>query len=252
MAEVDPEQRHAAGPGPLGRPQHRSVAAQHHDDVRAVGRVLVGRDRHDPGIEAGVAVGRQVIAVLRPRGRPRRQPLPACAPRWRERSAPRRFGGSPRAGRVASLPQRSLRSLRHGPGDRPLQRLADERRGVLPHPAACTAQPEEVLDVTARTGQRARGDAERRRRPSAMAASATPCTADRRSAGSRTTPSPTAARPTSNCGFTISTRSASSVDDGHEGRQDELERDEREVGHDQRRRARARRPARAIARWCAP
>ena len=129
--------------------------------------------------------------------RPRRPPRRAGERRWQGRPAPRRFEGSPRAGRVASLPQRSLRSLRHGLGDRPSQLLAHERGGVLPHPAACPAQPEEVLDVTARTGQRARRDAEDAQ-AQPVAASATPCTADRRSAGSRTTPSPTAARPTSN------------------------------------------------------
>ncbi len=135
VAEVDAEQRHPARPGPLCRPQHGSVATEHDDDVGAVGRVLVGRHRHDARIEAGVAVGRQVIAVLLGEDDldvGRREPAHHGG---RGRTAPRRCAGSPRAGRVASLPRRSLRSLRHGPGDRPLQRLA--RRAGRRRPPSC-------------------------------------------------------------------------------------------------------------------
>ena len=60
-AEVDADQRHAARPGQLGRPQERAVAAEHQHDLGAergglVG--LVGRHRADVGdAEVGRLVG---------------------------------------------------------------------------------------------------------------------------------------------------------------------------------------------------
>ena len=72
------------------------------------------------------------------------------------------------------------------------------------------AQPQEVLDVAARSGQRARGDPPHAQAERGGLRPRRARTASARSAGSRTTP-PLGRRslPTSNCGFTIGSRSAS-------------------------------------------
>src|SRR5215468_10263996 len=188
VAEIDPEQRGAGGPGYLGGPQQRAVAAEddHHlrvgrriglgrDDVRAstsqVGR-LGSEDAHvEPGggqpayHEAGVAHRRGATGMRHDEyGALHCGPSSTARRSWSSRN-----GGAPRRS------QRKYSTLPAGPGS--------------------------GLAVTPATP-----------RPWALAAAATAATASRRSSGSRTTPPlPTRSLPTSNCGLTSRTKSASGL-----------------------------------------
>ncbi len=163
VTEVDPEQRHPARPGTFGRAEHRAVAA------RARRRRRCRRRRSRPTAPPRCP----------DRGRCRRTPpgrsrsssartTSTSAAASRRTTVARTDRASSLRGFTTSRTRRVASSVGHcGPSvtarrDRPLQRLPDERGGVVPHPAACTAQPEEVLDVTARAGQRARRDTEDR------------------------------------------------------------------------------------------
>ena len=74
--------------------------------------------------------------------------------------------------------------------------------------------------------------------PRPRSASTTSSSTRRHTSGSRITPRPrdASARPASNCGFTSSTRSAPGRGQGHEAGEHRPQRDERQVGHDQRER----------------
>ncbi len=138
---------------------------------------------------------------------------PAAAPLYRSAAGParpaRRCGSRPPAGvrqqedgtvrvRVFAL-RRSTGPLRHGSVD-----VGRVQRGCA------GAQPQKILDVPGRARQRAGRDAQR---PPARAPRPVPPPCGRlsaRSSGLRTTPPlPRRSLPTSNCGLTISTRSAS-------------------------------------------
>ena len=127
-------------------------------------------------------------------------------------------------------PQPRSRAARSPPGPRRSHR----KNSTLPD------GPGSGLTVTARAPQ-----------PRSAAASATVATASARSAGSRTTPPlPTRCLPTSNCGFTIGTRSPSSAGHADQRVEHQRERDEGEVADDQVDRPADRSPGRGRGRSC--
>ena len=179
--------------GQLGRAQDRAVTAQHEHDLGAGGR---------GGVERGTPARRSARCPRpRRRGPAPRRPRPAAGARpagpratWRRVRCGRRAApsGSP-AHPLTAVPRRTA----------PQEvRLVQRRRPG--------AQPQEVLHVAARPGQRAghhAAHAQPERRRPARRRRAPPSA---RSAGSRTTPPDgSRSRPTSNCGLTIGSRSAS-------------------------------------------
>ena len=209
MPEVDAEQRHGRPARELGRAQDRPVAAEHDRELerRQVGGVGVLGGQHRLDARA------LELAHHLAGGRPR-------PPRGRRGSRPGR-AGSPGPLRA------SASTAARDPVD------AGPRR---------RASPLAAVGATRRTRRCRSGPAAgcaRRRAPPARARRRRArhrATASTHSAGQRTTPpEPSRSRPTSNCGFTISSRSASGRGDVGERRQDEGERDEREVGDDERR-----------------
>ena len=212
-AEVDPEQRGPGGPGQLGRAQERAVAAEHQHHLAAGRGRLVRRHRLDvgdaeigrlvlehPDLEAG---RQQQLADLAgpvdhvpPAGVRDQQRVPAHLPLL-ERTRPRPSPGSALvAPRSRCEPSRSLTApppSRSRPGPPAARRGAarGRTRRCPPAPAAgCGSSP----------GCRA---------PARTPGRATVRIASARSCGSRTTPfAPTRSRPTSNCGFTIGSRSS--------------------------------------------
>ena len=127
----------------------------------------------------------------------------------------------------------SLASPRVPPVDGCGSRRPLRSTDVLPR-GGVAPQPQEELDVAGRAGQRAGHDPGGA--PAERGGGARPprATAWTRCSGSRTTPpAPSRSRPTSNCGFTIGSRSASRSGAGGQRGQDQPQRDERQVGDDQ-------------------
>ena len=190
MPEVNAEQGRAGRPGHLGGPQQRAVAAQDDHHLGVLGRLGSGRDHigacgaevgrfrgQDPDVDA---CGGEHLSD-QPRAVPRRGP--ACMRHDEHRalaihSGPSAMTASSRPGSSGGAPRRSQRkysTFPAGPGS-----------GL----AAIPATP----------------------RPDSAAAAATRATAAARSPRSRTTPpAPTRPLPTSNWGFTRSTKSASGL-----------------------------------------
>ena len=122
------------------------------------------------------------------------------------------------------IPPASVRGFGHGPHSAPgSSRAARFRDGTRRRIPCCRRDQAEDYAPPLRTQARRSGPPRRHRR-----------TASARNAGSRTTPpAPTRSRPTSNCGFTISTRSPSGARAADQRRQHQPERDERQVGDDE-------------------
>ena len=221
-----PEQRRTAVVGELRGAQDRAVAADHDHQLAVRARVVAVRELPEPGIvvepEGGGLVGQQPDLDVVPGQRvhqlaaPRRGPRarPGCASRSTRRWSVTVFTFS------SGAPGGTGRhhSLDLGRPDR-----CSDRGAATGRTRRCPTVPGSGLTVTARAPQ-----------PRAAAASATIATASARSAGSRTTPPlPTRLRPTSNCGFTISTRSPSVGRDADQRVEHQRERDEGEVADDQ-------------------
>ena len=156
MPEVDAEQRCLAAACALRRAQDGAVAAEHDDDVGVVGGVLVGGHHVNRRVQPGAAEGGEVVAVLvghgdldarvgqRPsHGREHVARLGAARVDH-EQDPPRGLDAHEGPSSTARAIARS-RPLAGEPGDR-----------LVPHPAARGhREPQEVLDVAARPGQRA-------------------------------------------------------------------------------------------------
>ena len=221
-AEVDAHERGVGVAGQLGGAQERAVTAE---------------DHHDLGVAGG---------LRRRRARPRRRRSRGPAPRRRAagRRCRRRSAGRPSV-RASSTMSR-----------RPVCTASRTRRGCLRAPAlvpSVTAAPPPLLDgpgppAAARRRGAATGRTPRcqpgraadwpppRRSPSRGTPRPAPTsrTAWTRCSGSRTTPpAPSRSRPTSNCGLTIGSRSASAPRAGGERGQHQPQRDEGQVGDDE-------------------
>ena len=186
VAEVDAEQRHTGGPGQLGGPQHRAVAAEDQHDLGALGAPRPPLD--DPRPEVLRQVGGR-----RPRPTPPRWPATGCRA-WPAEPRPRRrcagWSGAPRAGRPAPRASR-----------RPLSTAWDKASSPTSLAVATQARKNSTLPDGPGNGL---ATAPASRRPSPRAAATTSRNAASRNAGSRTTPpAPNRCLPTSNCGFTI-------------------------------------------------
>ena len=184
MAEVHAEQGDAGRPG--------SSAAR--------------RGVPSPPTRARSRCPRRRPATSAPPRRPGSSAASARAPgrRCRRRSAaPRPAGRFSASLRPVCATSRTARRPTHwGPPRPPAQVRLVQRRGA-------PAQPDEVLDVAGRPGQRACRDAPDAE-PEPAAAAVPPDRAAR--ARIRTTPpAPTRSLPTSNCGLTMSTKSASGL-----------------------------------------
>ncbi len=197
-AEVDAEHRHPGGAGELGAAQQGAVAAQHDDQLAAL---RPSRARSGRRVPPSAGSGRSAASS-------RQQPHPDTAAQQAVHdplgAADRRVTagvGEQEDGTVAGSValHRSTGPLRHSSVD-----VGRVQRG------GAGAQPQKVLHVPGRPGQRAGGDA---RAPPARARRPVPATFRTLSARSwvlRTTPPlPSRSLPTSNCGLTISTKSAS-------------------------------------------
>ena len=211
VSEIDAEQRNRLL---RARPRRRAAGCRHRRGrSRLRHRGAVGRIRQQRP--------RRRSRVRRPRsqGRGRRsRPRRGSARHRGRRSLPRRGRcGTPAerfGSRVTVLPR-----WREPGRCRPAAALRPAAKGNTPR---CPPGPGSGLATTPRTPK-----------PSTAAARATLATASARTCGSRTTPpEPTFSRPASNWGFTISTRSASGRGDRDEGRKENRERDERQVGDD--------------------
>ena len=208
MAEVDAEQWRAALARQLGRPQDRAVTADDDDDLAVRGGVGVGRDHLDLGSASASSVG---LLGQQPRGQPVLGEAPAELTRHLACVGAPDVGDHQDAALVGGGAAGHGPSLSSGaPRIRRTTYLVERSRPPPPPPgrgAATRSTPR------CRPG-RAAGwwSPPRAPQPRSAASRATSETASARSSGSRTTPPrPTRPLPTSNCGFTISTRSPSSA-----------------------------------------
>ena len=195
VAEVDPEQRRPARSGELGGSQQGAVTAEHDDQLAPLGSRGLGGDRRRPG-------QRQLVGLV---GQHEHRD-PGVARTAGRRRAPR---AAPPAGRCGRRTARGVASV---------VTMVPPRQRVVPLPGRRVARRAGATGSTRRCpSDPATGWPSPPTTPkpwSAYAASATSPTAAARRSGSRTTPpAPSRSRPTSNCGLTISTRSASGVDE---------------------------------------
>src|SRR5215472_7111583 len=188
VAEVDAEQRRSGGPGHLGGAQQRAIAAEH-DHHLGVCRRIRCRGHH---IRAHAFQG----------GRLRREDTHAEPGR---RQPVYYETGAAQGCRAARVGHHEHGALHCGPSTTARSSSSARRSGAPRHNqrkySTLPAGPGSGLATRPATPS-----------PSAAAAAATALTASRRSTGSRTTPpGPTRSLPTSNCGLTSSTKSASGV-----------------------------------------
>ena len=187
MAEIDPEQRHPVRPRQFGAAQQAAVAAEHQDEFGAIGGVSISLD----DLRAR-QVERTGFIGEHPRGDVRRaEHVEHLLDAVMRRDAPGMGDDQNLAIHPASHPSWRRQAASRKAGD-PMQKATARTPGCLPDPASelCTSP--------------------RTPKPSSPATAATPRIAPALACGSRTTPPrPTCSRPTSNCGFTSTTRSPS-------------------------------------------
>ena len=153
-----------------------------------------------------------------------------CTGRARQLEQPR--DRRPRLLRAAMREQRR-RANRATVTAPPRPQIARSASAVERARPAGFGEPHERLEVALRTGK-TRARVAEHRCAGLRAAPPTAISAPRRAARSRTTPPlPTASRPTSNCGLTIARQSNRRRRACEHRRQHLLQRDERDVDHDQ-------------------
>src|SRR6476661_4138138 len=198
VPEVDAEQRHVHAAGELGASQDRAVTAEDHDEVAPLGHLLLGADVHAGAVlevqglrlvglqgHVDAEVGEALDDALGDRQR-------LGAPRVGHEQDPARHGAPSRS----MAPSMSSTAVTGAPGTG--LGASQKRNSRLPSPPAIG------LAV-----------APCRCRPRSATTPATSLSTSRRSCAEVTTPErPSRSRPTSNCGFTSTTRSPSSVTRG--------------------------------------
>ena len=198
VPEVDAEQRRGAAAHELGRAQDRAVAAEHDDEFEVVRLDVRRAERTAPSRSGTYAM--HVVALRRP-GEHRGQRRPRCSC-WHTSTA-----AVERALRPVCATTRKCRASAHA-SSRLLSVVGDPLDPFCRIRARGRAEPDEVLVIA---GPPAIGEERTPAVPSprSQAAQSTPMTASARRPASRTMPSRIPPRPTSNCGFTSSTKSAS-------------------------------------------